>query len=116
MAGTEVAPPIASTSPCGCSTQGVPVSCICSGYVIRDPWAAVYPPPAAPESFTFDSKGSKNEWTIDHNLGFYPNVTTWAKDPSGNPTVAIQGNVQHTTTNSLVIKFNIPVDGIAYMS
>jgi hypothetical protein len=83
---------------------------------VRDPLAATYPPAKPPEFFVYDSKGAKNEWTIDHNLGFPPNVATWGKDPDSKPTVPIQGEVLHTNQNSLVIKFLVPVDGVAYLS
>jgi hypothetical protein len=64
----------------------------------------------------YPSNGAKTEWTIEHNFGFYPNVTTWAKDPDGKFTVPVQGNVQHTNENSLVIKFTVAVDGQALLS
>jgi hypothetical protein len=104
------------TGSCSAYPTSYPVATICGGYVVRDPWSAVYPSDVTLQSYTFESKGSISEWKIDHNLGFYPNATTWAKDPDGKPSILIVGAVKHTNDKSLVITFNQPVDGIAYLS
>ena len=108
-----------STLACGCVAYSTdePVAHVCGGYVVRDPWAAVILPPANPPTFfAYTSNGQKKEWMFDHNLGFFPNITMWAKDPAGKFTIEIAGDIQHTNANSVVIRFLTPVDGAAYCS
>jgi len=110
-------PPI-YTSGCTCSAIGVgyPASHVCGGYVVRDPWSAVYPPAEAPKSFVYTSQGHKTEWTIDHKLGFRPNVTTYALDVTGEPSIEVAGTIKHINNDSLIVVFTLPVDGKAYLS
>jgi hypothetical protein len=50
-------------------------------------------------------------WTINHDLGFNPNVT--AVDSGGN---TIEGDVWYNNLNSLDIHFSIGTSGKAYLS
>lgn len=50
-------------------------------------------------------------WEINHDLGFYPNVTV--QDPDGN---ICEGEISYPTENSLVLTFSTPITGIAYLS
>lgn len=50
-------------------------------------------------------------WSITHNLGFRPNVTT-----IDSANMNIEGTVQHTDNNSLTITFSIATTGFAYLS
>lgn len=50
-------------------------------------------------------------WTIDHNMGFWPNVTVVS---SGND--QIEGDVEYTTINQVVITFSGAFAGRAFLS
>lgn len=50
-------------------------------------------------------------WTIDHNLGYLPNV--FIQDNSG---VDIEGIVDNISSTQLIISFTSPVAGTAYLS
>jgi hypothetical protein len=50
-------------------------------------------------------------WSIIHNLGYHPNITT--TDASG---FSIEGSVQYTGLNSANIIFSFPTTGFAYIS
>jgi hypothetical protein len=50
-------------------------------------------------------------WTINHNLGFNPNVN--AADASND---GIEGTVKHIDSNNLTITFSFSITGFAYLS
>lgn len=50
-------------------------------------------------------------WTINHNLGFYPNVIT--QDAAGS---TIEGNVTQQNIDTLIVTFSVPTTGTAYLS
>lgn len=52
-----------------------------------------------------------SNWTITHNLGFIPNVTT--TDSAG---TTIEGSVDYPNVNQVTITFSIAISGIAYLS
>lgn len=52
-----------------------------------------------------------NLWTIQHNLHFLPNVTTF--DSGG---TQVEGNVVHINTDSLTIQFSAAISGNAVLS
>jgi len=51
------------------------------------------------------------EWSISHNLNFYPNVTVF--NSAGDQ---VEGTVTHTDETSLIITFSTPVSGKAHLS
>jgi len=51
-----------------------------------------------------------SSWTVDHNLGAFPSVTT--VDNSGQ---LMYGDVQFISANRVVISFTQPVVGFAYL-
>ena len=61
--------------------------------------------------FTYHQQTAATTWTINHGLGFVPNVMTM--DESGQE---IMGVVNSATTTTLVIQFSEPVTGYAYLS
>lgn len=61
--------------------------------------------------FTFHQSTPATTWTINHSLGFIPNV--FIMDENG---VEIIGVVDTATTTQLVISFTDPVTGYAYLS
>lgn len=50
-------------------------------------------------------------WTVNHNLGFHPNVTV--VDSSGSQ---VMGDIKHISANQLTINFNAGFSGSAYLS
>lgn len=54
---------------------------------------------------------SSDSWVINHNLGFYPNVTVI--DSAGTTVI---GEVNYDSTNKLTIKFSASFSGKAYLS
>lgn len=50
-------------------------------------------------------------WTINHNLGFYPNVTI--VDSAGS---VVEGDVTYPNTNTMVLTFTGGFSGDAYLS
>lgn len=55
--------------------------------------------------------GSSDMWVVNHNLGYYPNVTV--TDPYG---MQVEANVQYTSKTQVIISFNTPTKGYAYFS
>ena len=51
------------------------------------------------------------EWFVEHNLGFYPNVTTM--DSAGS---TVEGELEHFSKYSLRVTFSAPISGDAYLS
>jgi hypothetical protein len=54
---------------------------------------------------------SLNIWEIDHNLGWYPNITVI--DSAGS---IVEGEISYTNENSLVLSFASAFSGNAYLS
>ena len=52
-----------------------------------------------------------NTWTINHNLGYNPNVNTADASNDG-----IEGTIKHTNINTLTVTFSSPTTGFAYLS
>lgn len=50
-------------------------------------------------------------WTINHNLGYMPNVTVI--DSGGND---VEGSISYTNLNSLDITFTASISGVAYLT
>lgn len=62
-------------------------------------------------SFQFTQQTPSTVWTIQHNMGINPNVST--EDLQGND---IQGIIEYVDVNNLKIYFNQPTSGVAYLS
>jgi hypothetical protein len=54
---------------------------------------------------------SSATWTINHNLGWYPNVTV--QDSGGS---IVEGEITYTSVNSLRLTFTGAFSGNAYLS
>lgn len=54
---------------------------------------------------------ASSSWTINHNLGFYPNVTV--VDSGGS---IVEGEISYTNSNSLTVTFSSAFSGKAYLS
>lgn len=61
--------------------------------------------------FQYTQASASDTWTIAHNFGYYPSVTTVT--PGG---VEMVGSVTHLSTNTLQINFNQPVAGFAHIT
>lgn len=62
-------------------------------------------------AYTHTQNAVSSTWSITHNLGFRPNVTT-----INSAFLNIEGTVEHTDANSLTIYFDIATSGVAYLS
>ncbi len=63
-------------------------------------------------AFVYEQNGAATStWTIDHNLGFYPNVTVI--DTAGSNVV---GEVVHDSKNKMTLLFKAAFKGTAYLS
>jgi hypothetical protein len=68
-----------------------------------------------PESIYVHTQNTPStSWVIDHNLGFFPNVT--AVDTVSPIPNQIEGNVIYNNLNRVTIMFSAGVDGRAYLS
>lgn len=54
---------------------------------------------------------SSNTWEIEHNLGFYPNITTM--DSAG---TIVEGELTHLSKYRLRATFSAPISGQAFLS
>lgn len=62
-------------------------------------------------SYEHTQGSSSSTWTINHNLGFKPNVTV--VDSAGN---IVEGEISYTNSNSLTVSFSAGFSGKAYVS
>ena len=62
-------------------------------------------------SYEHTQGATSNSWTINHNLGFKPNVTV--VDSAGN---IVEGEITYTNSNSLTVSFQSSFSGYAYLS
>ena len=62
-------------------------------------------------SYEHTQGSPSNTWVINHNLGFYPNVTI--QDSGGS---IVEGEISYTNLNSLTVSFQASFSGMAYLS
>lgn len=62
-------------------------------------------------AYTHTQNTVSSTWTINHNLGFYPNVT--ATDVNK---VVIEGTVSYPSATTATLSFGIATTGFAYLS
>lgn len=62
-------------------------------------------------AFLYTQNSVSSNWSITHNLGFYPNVVV--QDSAG---TTVEGNVVYTDTNHLTIDFGYAITGTARLS
>lgn len=65
----------------------------------------------APNAYPFTQSSPSDTWTINHSLGFYPNVET--RSVGGKEML---GEVLHTSTNQVIIYFDSAFAGTATCS
>jgi hypothetical protein len=66
---------------------------------------------AADKNFVFTQGVAAGSWNVAHNLNKLPAVQVF--DSAGTP---LKGEVNHVDNNNLIIKFNNPVSGNAYLN
>jgi len=54
-----------------------------------------------------------NDWTINHNLGFFPNVTILDND---SPPRIVEADIRYLNTSSVRIIMNTSMSGTAYLT
>ena len=62
-------------------------------------------------AYTHVQNSVSSTWSITHNLGFYPNVTS--VDSAG---TSIEGTVTYTSATTLDLVFSVATSGKAYLS
>lgn len=62
-------------------------------------------------SYMHTQNAVSNSWVINHNLGFRPNITV--QDSAG---TTYEGEINHTSANSLTVSFSAAFSGKAYLS
>ena len=67
--------------------------------------------PAGGEAFVFTQSTPQQVWTVDHNLGAYPNV--YIIDTAGEQ---CEGDVNNVTLNRVTITFSAPFAGQARLT
>jgi hypothetical protein len=68
---------------------------------------------AANLSYVYTTTSALSTWTINHNMGYYPNVSV---REYGVPDITIEGEVHHQDVNNLTITFSYALIGHAYLS
>jgi hypothetical protein len=61
--------------------------------------------------FTYTQSAPATVWTINHNLGYRPQVTVVDSANS-----VVEGDRVYTDANNLVLTFSAPFSGVAYLS
>ena len=72
---------------------------------------AVVPGDGEVVSFQYNQTSPSNQWTINHNLGFLPQIQTFN---SGG--VEIKGEVLNVSNNQTIVNFIIPISGYARLN
>jgi len=93
--------------------QGVPVVMVESPSNTLTVTASGPPGPAGSpgSAMAITQATAQSTWTLNHNLGFYPNVTVL--DDLGRQVIT---SVTYLSANTVQIAFNRPFSGIAYLS
>lgn len=61
--------------------------------------------------YVHTQSSASNEWSITHNLGFFPNVSVL-----DNENRIIEADVQYLNINSVKIVMNVALSGVAYLT
>lgn len=67
--------------------------------------------PSGPIAYAHTQGVSNSVWVIQHNLGFYPNVTV--VDSAG---TIVEGEIEYTDVNNIRLTFSDSFSGKAYLS
>lgn len=63
------------------------------------------------DHYTHSQPSVATQWTIHHNMGKHPTVQTFNAS-----LVEIDGVVTHINNNTLIVDFNFPISGVAYLN
>lgn len=67
--------------------------------------------PSGPVSYTHTQYSASASWTINHNLGYRPNVTV--SDSAG---TIIEGAIMYPNSSTIILTFSSAFAGTAYLS
>lgn len=76
--------------------------------------SVVYATPTSPvtaTTYTHSQAVAASVWTINHNLGFVPNV--WVEDSAG---TEVEGDIAVVSLNTITLTFSAAFGGTAYLS
>jgi hypothetical protein len=62
-------------------------------------------------AFTHTQLATSSQWTINHNLGFNPQISI--RDNNGQ---IIEGQITYNNLNTITLDFSIAISGTAYLS
>jgi len=82
------------------------------GHVVLD-YPDINTSPVNHVRYVHTQSSVSNDWTITHNLGFFPSVTILDNE---NPPRIIEADIRYLNTNSVRIIMNTSMSGIAYLS
>ena len=68
-------------------------------------------PTSGPVSYLHTQYSPSDTWTINHNLGYRPNVTI-----SDSAYTIIEGDIEYPNSNTIILKFSASFAGTAYLS
>ena len=79
--------------------------------VVGGPKGDPGPPGSGSATHVHSQVGAQATWSINHGLGFFPNVTV-----IGNSGNEVEGEIQYVDADNLNVLFDSPVAGTAYLS
>ena len=82
------------------------------GHVVLD-YPDINTSPVNHVKYVHSQSTVSNDWTITHNLGYFPNVTILDNE---NPPRIVEADIRYLNTSSVRIIMNTSMSGTAYLS
>jgi hypothetical protein len=82
------------------------------GHVVLD-YPDINVSPVNHVKYVHTQSAVSNDWTITHNLGYFPNVTILDNE---NPPRIVEADIRYLNTSSVRIIMNTSMSGTAYLS
>jgi len=82
------------------------------GHVVLD-YPDINVSPVNHVKYVHTQSSVSNDWTITHNLGYFPNVTILDNE---NPPRIVEADIRYLNTSSVRIIMNTSMSGTAYLS
>ena len=82
------------------------------GHVVLD-YPDINASPVNHVKYVHTQSAVSNDWTITHNLGYFPNVTILDNE---NPPRIVEADIRYLNTSSVRIIMNTSMSGTAYLS
>ena len=82
------------------------------GHVVLD-YTDINTSPVNHVKYVHSQSTVSNDWTITHNLGYFPNVTILDNE---NPPRIVEADIRYLNTSSVRIIMNTSMSGTAYLS